>query len=392
MGCYYSRNKESSVFCRCHNLQPEFLISGKLLTINSFDIFFEDTFRKIEIIAKLLAKTLRWKVTMKRYLILITIPILFSVLFCASFQHASSESKEYYEHGNAKLAIKDWEGAIADYNKALEFDPANDEMFFKRGLAKFKRTDYQGALADHTKALEVNPKNALAYSSRGNTKIKISDFDGAIADCTKALEINPLQVEAYLVRGFANICNGNIINAISDTSKVIEFSPENPEAYFNRGLAYYENDDLENAIADFSKAIELDAEYAYAYYYRGLAKEKKSLFGDALSDFDKAITINPQDADIYNNKAWLLATCTEDKFRDGVKAIEAAKTAIIIDNDVEYQDTLAAAYAEAGKIEEAIELQKEVLERAKKESLGKEKIEEFSRHLESYKAGKPWRE
>ena len=43
------------------------------------------------------------------------------------------------------------------------------------------KEDYQGAIADYTKAIRLNP-NAAAYYNRGNVKDDLGDKQGAIAD------------------------------------------------------------------------------------------------------------------------------------------------------------------------------------------------------------------
>ena len=44
------------------------------------------------------------------------------------------------------------------------------EKYFKLGEQKYNKKDYQGAIADYDKAIELNPKYARAYYNRGNSK------------------------------------------------------------------------------------------------------------------------------------------------------------------------------------------------------------------------------
>jgi hypothetical protein len=55
-------------------------------------------------------------------------------------------------------------------------------------------------------------------------------------------------------------------------------------------------------------------------------------------------------------------------------------------------DTLAAAYAEAGKFDDAITAQKKAITLLKKEGDPKNLIDRFIERLNSYKDRKPWRE
>ena len=65
------------------------------------------------------------------------------------------------------------------------------QVFANRGYAKFQNGDYQGALADFNKAIEINPQDADAYTSRSGTKLNLGDNQGALNDANQSIEINP---------------------------------------------------------------------------------------------------------------------------------------------------------------------------------------------------------
>ena len=57
---------------------------------------------------------------------------------------------------------------------------AND--YVKSGYAKAKKGDLDGAIADFNRAIELDPKKAGAYTNRGSVRNAKGDLDGAIAD------------------------------------------------------------------------------------------------------------------------------------------------------------------------------------------------------------------
>ena len=66
------------------------------------------------------------------------------------------------------------------------------EYFFNRAQDKFELADYEGAVLDYNKALELSPTEiCLVYSMRGNAKRNLGDFNGAISDQNKALDFDP---------------------------------------------------------------------------------------------------------------------------------------------------------------------------------------------------------
>ena len=83
---------------------------------------------------------------------------------------------------------------------------------------------------------------------------------------------------------------------------------------------------------------------------------------------------------------------TKRTWPEGVKAVELAKRALELDTNVGFLDTLAAAYAEAGRFEDAIMTQEKAIALSKKERYLRKAIDGFVDRLNSYKANKPWRE
>ncbi len=49
--------------------------------------------------------------------------------------------------------------------------------------------DYDGAIIDYNKALELNPKKASSYNYRGATYLKLKNYKQAIADYDQAIAI-----------------------------------------------------------------------------------------------------------------------------------------------------------------------------------------------------------
>jgi tetratricopeptide (TPR) repeat protein len=84
--------------------------------------------------------------------------------------------------------------------------------------------------------------------------------------------------------------------------------------------------------------------------------------------FQEAIDIDPDYLLALNNLAWILATHRGADLRDGAKAVDFARRAVRVANKHRKPDamgTLAAAYAEAGRFEEAVATAEQAIERAR---------------------------
>ena len=84
------------------------------------------------------------------------------------------------------------------------------------GLYKAERGTLKGAIADWTKAIEYNPDDDRAYNNRGNIKEILKDCQGEMSDYTKAIEIDPNYTSYYYNRGNSNRGLGDLKGACTD--------------------------------------------------------------------------------------------------------------------------------------------------------------------------------
>ena len=73
---------------------------------------------------------------------------------------------------------KDYQGALADFDRAIQIDPNIVEVYNYRGNLKGNiLQDYQGALVDFNRAIQLKPNYALLYKNRGVLKFVHFWFD-----------------------------------------------------------------------------------------------------------------------------------------------------------------------------------------------------------------------
>ncbi|MBD2201204.1 protein kinase [Calothrix sp. FACHB-1219] len=80
--------------------------------------------------------------------------------------------------------------------------PDNAQTFHLWGLDKLQRQDYQGALTDFNQAIQINPSYCEAWCNRGNVYLKLGNYDAALADYDRALTINPQFTQALQGRDY----------------------------------------------------------------------------------------------------------------------------------------------------------------------------------------------
>jgi hypothetical protein len=114
-------------------------------------------------------------------------------------------------------------------------------------------------------------------------------------------------------------------------------------------------------------------------------------FTNAVKICREGIDANPKDDASYNLLAWIEATCPDSSLRDGKDAVSAATKACELTQWKEFNwiDTLAAAYAESGNFERAIQFQEQALHTGSPPDSDQKEMRE---RLALYKQSQPYRE
>ncbi|MGH7982195.1 MAG: tetratricopeptide repeat protein [Candidatus Udaeobacter sp.] len=236
--------------------------------------------------------------------------------FNRALQFDPKLAKVYVDRGVAKQGKRDLDGAIADFNRALQFDPRLADAHYNRGLAKthrhqliayggvdisrrnyeanpkLNRSDLDGAIADYSRALQLDPKNANAYHGRGIAKSELGDFDGAIADFNRALQLDPQNAKTYNTLGNAKSRKGDLEGAIADYNHSLQLDPKNAKAFHNRGIAKIDSGDAVGAITDFNRTLQLDLKDTFTYEGRGSANFLARNWTAALADYRRSFELS----------------------------------------------------------------------------------------------------
>lgn len=80
---------------------------------------------------------------------------------------APNEAKLYEDVGVVNLHLQFKEKSIEAFDKALELEPNNPYRYSSRAFAKARFKDFDGAIADYEKAIEMDPEDAIARNNLG---------------------------------------------------------------------------------------------------------------------------------------------------------------------------------------------------------------------------------
>jgi tetratricopeptide (TPR) repeat protein len=258
--------------------------------------------------------------------------------------------------GNALLQKGQVDEAIVHYQTALQIKPDDAEACYNLGNALLQKGDVDEAIVHYQTALQIKPDNAEAHNNLGNALLKKGDVDEAIAHYQKALQIKPDYAEACYNFGNALLKMGNVDEAIVHYQKALQLKPDYAEAHNNLGGVLLPKGRVDEAIAHYQMALQLKPDNAVVRNNLGNALLQKGRVDEAITQFQKTLQIKPDSLDVLNNLAWLLATSPDAHLRDGVQAVQYAGRACELTHYgvTLLVGTLAAAYAEAGRFDDAI--------------------------------------
>ncbi|MGB7580844.1 MAG: tetratricopeptide repeat protein [Sedimentisphaerales bacterium] len=208
-------------------------------------------------------------------------------------------------------------------------------------------------------AIEVTENNVVAESGFGSALFRAGRYNEAVPHLTKALRISPAYSNARNDLGMVFLKLGKLNEAKACFDELIKQKQSSPKVYVNLAVTYAQQGKYDLAMQNCAKAEQL----------------------------------KPDDAESLNNMAWLFVTIGDTFAQDANKAIGYARGACELTayNNADHLDTLAAAYAAAGKFNDAIATAEKALNVAK--AAGRENtFREIQGRLELYKAGKPYRE
>ncbi|MER3435471.1 MAG: hypothetical protein C4288_19235 [Leptolyngbya sp. ERB_1_1] len=264
----------------------------------------------------------------------IWLSIVFSIPFLAgqprilaqpnppSLVQENAPSHSAFEAGMRQLQNRDYQAAIAEFNRAIQLDPNFKEAYSGRGFAQLQNGQLPQAIDSYNRILQIDPKAAIAYSGLALVRSRLGDERQAKLDTEKSASLLAQQTTRHLYQsqlsllelavatagqtpkadmwklieqGYRQIDARNFRAALNSFNQAIELLPSgSARPYIDRGVAYFWMQDYRSAIGDFSTAIRFNPFYVKAYEYRARAYEQVGQMQAARVDSQKAIDLARQ--------------------------------------------------------------------------------------------------
>ena len=272
-------------------------------------------------------------------------------------------AEAHYNLANILADQKRYAEAIPHFERAIEIKPRFAGAHYSLGLVLAAQGKFAEAICQYQAAIASRPDYAEAHNNLANALALQGNLAGAIEHYQQALRIQPDFVESHNNLGSLLAGQGRSVEATEHFRKAVELKPDFAEAYNNLGMVLMAQERPAEAIRQFERAVEIKPGYAEAHYRLALAWQQSRKYEPAILHYQKVVELQPRNLQANNNLAWLLATCPEASLRNGDRAIELAWQAQRLSGGKRPQilDTLAAAYAEAGRFPEAVETARQAL-------------------------------
>ncbi len=313
------------------------------------------------------------------------------------YRRAIAEKPAYAEaHSNLGHLLTEQgnlDGAIEQFQQALSINPEYAEAHNGLGFALESANRLDGAADEYRQAIETDPKYADAYNNLGVVLAQQRRMDEAIQDFSKAIELDPKCTGGESNLGHALLAMDRVDEAIPHLEKAIESTSDSAELHSDLGAALAERGRIDEAIPEFERALQISPHLVPAQSRLGMALMMKGRAAEGLAQWREALKEEPDNLQVLNNLAWLLATSPDASIRNGKEAVELAEHAVQITSAKEPSilGTLAAAYAETGDFGKAIEAQRQATDIATQQGKA-ELAAALNRRMAKFEANTPIRE
>jgi predicted Zn-dependent protease len=162
--------------------------------------------------------------------------------------------------GEIMESMKNYDGAIIEYKKAIEVAPRQPGTHYKLGDLYWSLSQWDNATGQFRAELANDPHNCMAQWKIGDILVQQSiKPEEALADVDKALAMCPALSEARLDRGRLLLRLHREQEAIADLKSAERSTPNDPTVHFSLAQAYRALGRREEAQAELESFRKLDA-------------------------------------------------------------------------------------------------------------------------------------
>jgi tetratricopeptide (TPR) repeat protein len=282
--------------------------------------------------------------------------------------------------------------AVPHFAEAVRIVPNEPYNLADYGRALYESGRIDEATPQLEQAVKLMPTHSGAQYFLGVVRGKQNRPKEAIAHLQEALRLDPKLLHAHYYIGSAYADQGQFVQAIQYLQKWLTVDPKSSETLVRLGQCYSALGNVDAARETLQKAVDANPKDAYALAALAQIVSWQGDVVTAIELYERALKIAPDYPRAANNLAMIYATADDAQFRNSARAVELAEHACRLTGfkDPVSLDTLAAAYAEAGRFDDAMKTISAAIEIAR--SAGETKLVQYLELRRAlYSASRPLR-
>lgn len=231
----------------------------------------------------------------------------FSLVLLTAFAFAANNAR--FEQGARFEAAGQYEKALGEYRSILASEPHNARAFYAAGTVRFKMKDYKGAVANFELACkydsgmkEAYEGAAKAYEKLGDTKRaalvrqKIGGQKTVPAKASQTEKSRFSYSSAEFLRAKKAFDAKEYKTACSAAREVLLKEPGNPGAYYYAGAGRYELGELDKAEYNLKRAFDYPELGYNAHYYLALIYKKQGKAKEEMAELAEYVKFSKNEA------------------------------------------------------------------------------------------------
>ncbi len=283
----------------------------------------------------------------------------------------------------------DAEGAIEHFGVAVRLAPENARAHSDLGVLLSELGRNGRALEHLGRAVELEPGLVGALATLGHVQTRMGRLDEAEATYRQVLESDAANADARLGLGAVLAQTGDFEQAVVELQAALRQVPEDgqtPRVHFGLAEALVRTGRLEDALPHYARVREIDPTQSLAWLRESTVLMGLGRFAEAKATLEARLRVDSTDGRAAHSLARLLAGAPDPALRDGPRAMTIAGALLQADDAAPNAETAAMALAEVGRFEEAVSVQRTLVEEARRQGrTGEER--RLARNLERYERG-----
>jgi len=285
---------------------------------------------------------------------------------------------EHHRLGNALRMEKRFEEALPHYERAVELAPRQGGAHFGLGDLLLRAGRFEAAVKAYRRGLRLEPKHARGQANLGLALLRLERYAEAQPHLKRSLELQarvgsgvgstPTELATPHV-ALADVLSrlGDLDGAIAHYERALAIDGSRARAGGNLGMTLARAGRFEEARPLLEQALATNrynakSQAGMAMTFAGLGRQK-----EAIRHYYNALKLQPGWRHATNDLAWILATSPDPALRDPEQAVRLLEAVRREEETLpELLDTLAAAYAAAGRFDDAVRTADQALAIAKR--------------------------